>query len=89
MSAFAALMDALHAVPGMLNLHVAIVSSDMGDAVGTVPDAGTSITRLFGNAGQCGQVSERGGGSCTASNLQAGATFISDVNSIVDDSGRA
>ena len=70
---FPMFMDALKALPGGLpNIHVAVVSSDMGAGDGNI--AGCNST---GGGNGVFQYTARG--TCTATNLQAGNTYISNV----------
>ena len=64
--------SALRALPGGLpNLHIAVVSSDMGAGDGSISGcSGTGKSGVF-------QYLPRG--TCTSTGLQAGARFISDV----------
>ena len=65
---------------GMPNLHVAVVSSDMGGA------AGNSIPSCAGT-GKGGKFQSLPRGACTTTNLQSGATFISDVDGVANYTG--
>jgi hypothetical protein len=70
---FPTFMTALQNAPqGLPNIHVAVVSSDMGAGDGSI--AGCNSTG--GNQGIFQYTAQ---GSCTNSNLQQGATFISNV----------
>jgi len=70
---FPTFMTALQNAPqGLPNIHVAVVSSDMGAGDGSI--AGCNATG--GNQGIFQYTAQ---GSCTNSNLQQGATFISNV----------
>jgi len=61
-------MTELKKPPGLPNIHVAVVSSDMG--AGDACNSTTNKNGIF-------QYSRRG--TCAATNLAAGATFISDI----------
>ncbi|HXU02020.1 MAG TPA: hypothetical protein VN903_13700 [Polyangia bacterium] len=72
-SSFASFVSALRASPqGLPNLHLAVVSSDMGAGDGSIAqcDATRGDNGLFQNTPR---------GTCTSSGLQTGAMFISDV----------
>ena len=70
---FARFVAALRAAPGGLpDLHVAVVSSDMGAGDG-------SISGCNASSGDQGVFRYTPRGTCTSSGLQTGATFISDV----------
>jgi hypothetical protein len=78
---FPMFMDALKALPGGLpNIHVAVVSSDMGAGDGNI--AGCNST---GGGNGIFQYIARG--TCTATNLQAGATYISNVGGAANYTG--
>jgi hypothetical protein len=64
---------------GLPNVHIAVISSDMGDGGSGVAGCGSSKGGIF-------QASPRGG--CTATNLQPGATFISNVGGVANYTGR-
>jgi hypothetical protein len=72
LEAFPAFMTRLQDPPGLPNLHVAVVSQDMGAGDG-------SITTCDSHGGKNGIFQYTPRGNCVATNLQAGATFISDV----------
>ena len=77
---FPALMNALENFEGGLpNVHIAVVSSDMGAGDGTF--AGCVGT------GKGGVFQSRPRGACTATNLQPGATFISNVRGVANYTG--
>ena len=70
---FPTFMTTLQAAPqGLPNIHVAVISSDMGAGDGSV--AGCDTT-----GGKNGIFQYTPRGTCTASGLDAGATFISDI----------
>jgi hypothetical protein len=70
---FPVFMQRLMDPPGLPNIHVAVVSSDMGAGDGSV----ASCDSMGGNNGVF-QYTPRG--TCTSSGLQNGATFISNIN---------
>ena len=77
---FPAMMDMLRALPdGVPNLRIAVVSSDMGAA-------GSSILGCAGS-GKAGRFQFAARGSCSATNLQSDATFISDVDGVKNYTG--
>lgn len=70
-------MDGLKALPGGLpNIHVAVVSSDMGAGDGSI--SGCSMM------GDNGVFQSAARAPCTATTLQAGATFISNVGGVAN-----
>ena len=70
---FPAFMTRLRSAPlGLPNIHVAVVSSDMGAGDGSIASCGST-------GGKNGIFQYTARGSCTATNLQAGATYISDI----------
>jgi hypothetical protein len=69
---FPVFMQRLMDPPGQLSLHLAIVSTDLGAGDGTV--SGCDST-----GGKNGIFQYTARGTCTATGLDAGATFISDV----------
>jgi hypothetical protein len=74
---FPMFMDALKALPGGLpNIHVAVVSSDMGAGSGDI--AGCSST------GDNGIFHYAATSTCTNTTLQAGATYISNVGGVAN-----
>jgi hypothetical protein len=79
---FPAFPIALKAAPqGVPDLHIAIVSSDMGAGDGSV--AGCDST-----GGKNGIFQYTPRGTCTATGLDTGATFISDVGGVRNYAGR-
>jgi hypothetical protein len=77
---FPMFMDTLRALPGGApDLHVAVVSSDMGAGDG-------SIDGCAGN-GKAGRFQFTPRGACTATNLQPGATFIADASGVTNYTG--
>jgi hypothetical protein len=78
---FARFMAALRAVPGGLpNLHIAVISSDMGAGDGSI--SGCSST-----GGKNGVFQYMPRGTCTSTGLQTGATYISDAGSVKNYTG--
>ena len=77
---FPQFMTALRMIPGGLpNVHIAVISSDMGAGDGSISGcSGTGKGGIF----QYGPK-----GACTATNLQAGATFISNVDGVANYTG--
>ena len=70
---FPAFITSLEALPGGLpNLHLAVISSDMGAGDG-------SISGCDATEGKGGIFQYTARGACTATNLMAGATYISNV----------
>jgi hypothetical protein len=79
---FPAFMTALKNLPGGLpNVHIAIASSDMGAGDGTINACGPT----GGGKGGIFQYAPRG--DCVATGLDAGATYISDVNGVRNYTG--
>jgi hypothetical protein len=76
---FPTFMTALQSAPqGLPNIHVAVVSSDMGAGYGDI--AGCTASGGQSNpGGDRGVFQYTARGTCTATNLQPGATFISNV----------
>ena len=78
---FPMFMDALRALPGgMPNLHLAVISSDMGAGDG-------SIAGCDARGGDMGIFQYTPRGTCTASPLTAGATYLSNVGGQVNYTG--
>ena len=78
---FPMFMDALKALPGGLpNIHVAVISADMGGGTGDI--AGCDST-----GGDNGIFQYTARGTCTATNLQAGHTYISNVGGVANYTG--
>jgi len=70
---FPRFMTTLQAAPqGLPNIHVAVISSDMGAGDGSVSGCNTT-------GGKQGIFQYTPRGTCTASGLQDGATYISDI----------
>jgi len=76
---FPTFMTTLESAPeGLPNIHVAVVSSDMGAGTGAIKGCGAS-GGLANPGGDRGIFQSTARGACTATGLQAGATFISNV----------
>jgi hypothetical protein len=73
------LSDPSHAA-GLANLHIAVVSTDMGAGDG-------SIAGCDANGGKNGVFQYAARGGCQATNLDAGATYISDVDGVKNYTG--
>jgi hypothetical protein len=97
---FPVLMTTLRNLPGGLpNVHVAVISSDMGAGDGSIASCeptepqpgwatgtgGSSGGAQFGGDNGIFQYQPRG--TCVSSGLQAGATFISDVDGVRNYTG--
>jgi hypothetical protein len=65
---------------GLPNLHIAVISTDMGAGDGSI--SGCSAT-----GGDAGKFYYAPRGTCTQSNLEPGATFISNVNGVANYTG--
>jgi hypothetical protein len=77
---FPGFISTLRALPGGLpNLHLAVITSDMGAGDGSVASCS--------GAGKAGIFQYTARGSCTATNLEPGATFVSDVDGVKNYSG--
>jgi hypothetical protein len=72
---FPIFMQRLADPPGLPNIHVAVISSDMGAGDGSVAGCDTS-------GGKRGIFQYTARGMCTASGLDAGATYISDIGGV-------
>jgi len=77
---FPTFMTRLMDPPGLPNIHVAVISSDMGAGDGSV----ASCNSTNGKNGIFQYVPR---GTCTASGLNAGATFISDSGGVKNYTG--
>ena len=67
-------IQSLQSLPTPPNLHLAVVSSDMGAPGDSTASIGCTAV------GDQGEFQSQPRGTCTATTLTAGATFISDVN---------
>ncbi len=65
--------------PGLPNVHIAVVSQDMGAGDGSISSCST--------IGKGGIFQYTARGTCTATNLQAGATYIADIGGIRNYTG--
>jgi len=71
-ASFPAFMETLRALPaGAPDLHIAVISSDMGAGDGSIPGCA--------GVGKAGRFQFAARGACAATNLQADATFITDA----------
>jgi hypothetical protein len=78
---FPVFVNALEAIPGGLpNLHIAVITSDLGAGDG-------SIASCDATGGDAGRFQYAARGTCTATNLNAGATFISNVGGVPNYTG--
>ena len=78
---FPSFMTALKGLPGGLpNVHIAVVSSDMGAGDGTFSDCNAS-------GGDGGVFRSTPRGACTATNLDPSATYISDIAGVRNYTG--
>jgi len=78
---FPVLMTALENMPGGLpNVHIAVVSSDMGAGDG-------SIAGCDASGGKKGVFQYTARGACTATGLEPGATFISNIGGVKNYTG--
>jgi hypothetical protein len=71
---------ALQSLPVAPNLHLAVVSSDMGAPGDSTSGIGCTASGDAGQFQSAPTTNVTTGVGCTATTLQAGATFISDVN---------
>lgn len=67
---------------GLPNIHIAVVSQDMGAGDG-------SIASCDSRGGKNGIFQYTAQGTCTATNLQAGATYISNIAGVANYTGKA
>jgi len=78
---FPILMQTLKNQPdGLPNVHIGVISSDMGAGDGSI--AGCDAT-----GGKNGILQHAPQGTCTSSGLEAGATFISDIDGVRNYTG--
>jgi hypothetical protein len=78
---FARFVAALRALPGGVpDLHVAVISSDMGAGDGSVASCDST-------GGKQGIFQYTARGTCTSTGLQTGATYISDANGVKNYTG--
>jgi hypothetical protein len=75
---FPMFMDVLKNLPGGLpNIHVGVISSDMGAGDGSVASCSST-------GGDNGVFQYTARGTCTATTLQAGATYISNIGGVAN-----
>jgi hypothetical protein len=79
---FPAFMTRLQDTPGLPNLHLAVISSDMGAGDGSI----SGCDSVGGKQGIF-QYTARGG--CTTTNLDPGATYIADIAGVTNYTGNA
>jgi hypothetical protein len=77
---FPTFVNRLQDPPGLPNIHLAVVSQDMGAGDG-------SITGCDATGGKNGIFQYTARGTCTATGLQAGQTYISNVGGVANYSG--
>jgi hypothetical protein len=78
---FPAFMTSLQSAPqGLPNVHIAVISQDMGAGDG-------SISGCDSTGGNQGIFQYTARGTCTATNLQAGATYISNIGGVANYTG--
>lgn len=78
---FPTFMAPFRALPGGLpNIHLAVVTTDMGAGDGSI----SGCPRVGGDAGRFAYAAR---GSCTSTNLDAGATYISHVDGVPNYGG--
>ena len=77
---FPTFMTRLMDPPGLPNIHVAVISSDMGAGDGSVASCDST-------GGKNGIFQYTARGSCTSTGLQAGATYISDIGGVRNYTG--
>jgi len=79
---FPSFTEALSSLSGgfLPNLHIAVVTSDMGAGDG-------SIASCAADGGDAGIFQSTARGTCTSTNLDPGATFISDVDGVKNYTG--
>jgi len=75
-------MTRLQDPPGLPNIHIAVVSQDMGAGDG-------SISGCDSTGGKNGIFQYTARGTCTATGLQAGATYISNIGGVANYTGNA
>jgi hypothetical protein len=78
---FPAFMTALKNLPdGLPNVHIAVISSDMGAGDGSFDSCGAT-------GGKNGVFQYTARGTCTATNLEPSATYISDIGGVRNYNG--
>jgi hypothetical protein len=75
-----AFLTRLQDPPGLPNVHIAVVSQDMGAGDGSVSSCNST-------GGKNGVFQYTAQGTCTATNLEAGATYISYVGGVANYTG--
>lgn len=79
---FPTFLTTLQSSPGGLpSLHLAVITSDMGAGDG-------SIASCSASGGDAGRFQYTARGTCPATNLEPGATFISDINGVRNYTGQ-
>ena len=79
---FPTFMTRLQDAPGLPNLHLAVISSDMGAGDG-------SIAGCDSIGGKQGIFQYTARGTCTTTNLEPGATYIADIAGVTNYTGNA
>ena len=77
---FPTFMTRLQDPPGLPNLHIAVVSQDMGAGDG-------SIASCDASGGKNGIFQYTSRGACTTTSLKAGATYIANVDGVTNYTG--
>jgi len=77
---FPQFMTRLMDPPGLPNIHVAVISSDMGAGDGSVASCDST-------GGKNGIFQYTARGTCTSTGLQQGATYISDIGGVKNYTG--
>ena len=79
--AFPAFMTRLQGPPGLPNLHIAVVSTDMGAGDGTVPACNAE-------GGKNGILQNSARGACTDTTLKGGARYIENADGVTNYTGK-
>lgn len=79
--AFPAFMTRMQGPPGLPNLHVAVVSTDMGAGDGTVPTCNAE-------GGKNGILQNSPRGACTDTTLKGGARYIENAGGVTNYTGK-
>src|SRR6478609_2816445 len=77
---FPTFMNRLKDPPGLPNIHVAVISSDMGAGDGSVASCDST-------GGKNGIFQYTARGTCTSTGLQTGATYISNIGGVANYTG--
>src|SRR5262245_24591080 len=78
---FPVFVNTLEAMPGGVpNLHIAVITSDLGAGDG-------SIASCDATGGDAGRFQYTARGTCVSTNLNAGATFISNIGGVPNYTG--